>query len=139
MTVPGGSLDLTFRHNGAIRDLELPNPETVKKIFLKGGVAWNDWAKEKLSAIQRDHILESALFEGVVSQRLLERHREELEPTLTNELTFWGYFNNFTRVLTHEVTKIQPTKKLNRLDRISAIFDRVLSGLPDPSFSDEEN
>lgn len=139
MTVPGGELSLSFRHTDSIRDLELPEPATVLKLFGKAGETWNDWASEKLKSSQRDSIIEQSIKMQVIGERLLDKHRTELEPTITDDITFWDYFNNFTHVLTHNMPKVQLTKKLGRMDRLNTIFDRVLHGTPVVGFSDEEH
>jgi hypothetical protein len=139
MTVPGGELDLSFRHTGSIRNLELPEPDTVLKLFGKAGETWNNWADERLNGQQRDSILESSIKMQVIGPRLLEKHRTELEPDTSTDITFWEYFNNFTRILTHEMPKVQLTKKFTRMDRLNTVFDRVLHGTPEVGFSDEEH
>ena len=139
MTVPGGELSLSFRHTDSIRDFELPNPETVLKLFGRAGETWNEWADAKLNGAQRDSILDQSIKLQVIGERLLDKHRTELEPDVSNDVTFWDYFNNYTRILTHEMPKVQLTKKMGRLDRLNAIFDRVLHGTPDVGFNDEEN
>lgn len=139
MTVPGGELSLSFRHTDSIRDFELPAPETVLKLFERAGETWNDWASEKLNGSQRDSIIDQSIKLQVIGERLLDKHRTELEPDINNDITFWDYFNNFTHILTHDMPKVQLTKKFGRLDRLNTIFDRVLHGAPQPGFSEEEN
>ena len=139
MTVPGGELSLSFRHTDSIRDLQLPDPETVLSLFGKAGETWNEWADERLKGSQRDSILDHALKFQVVGERLLEKHRTELEPDINNDITFWDYFNNFTHVLTHNLPKVQLTKKFGRLDKLNTIFNRVLHGKDAAGFSDEEH
>lgn len=139
MTVPGGSLDLSFRHTESIRNLELPDPEKVLSIFNRAGEQWNDWFTEKLSSSQRDAILHLALEQHIVGERVLAKHDSLLNPEANDRMTFWQYFNNFTNVITHHLPKVQLTAKIVRLDRLNSIFNRVLHGEAQPGFTDEEN
>ena len=139
MTVEGGSLDLSFRHTGSIRNLELPEPDKVMGIFTKAGERWNDWASERVTTVQRDSIVHHALERGVIGERILDKHDSLLNPDVNADLSFWQYFNNFTNVITHHLPKVQLTAKIVRLDRLNTIFNSVLYGTPEPGFINEEN
>jgi hypothetical protein len=140
MTVPGGSLDLSFRHTDkGIQTIELPEPDKVLGIFTQAREQWNDWASERLSSQQRDAILHHAMEGHVIGERLLDKHRSLLEPDVNPEITFWQYFNSFTNIITHHLPKVQLTAKIVRLDRLNDIFRNVLHGKAQPGFTDEEN
>jgi Domain of unknown function (DUF932) len=137
MTAPGGSLNLHFRHTGGIKDLVLPDPEQVLSIFKRGGESWNDWAEEDLTRERQEAILHHALELGVVSETLIEKWPDLLNPPTNLELTIWDYFNNFTNIITHHLPKVQLTSKIARLDRLNGIFRRVVYGKDEPGFEDE--
>lgn len=138
MTVPGGALDLSFRHTGSIEEFKLPDPELVLRIFKKAGEEWNEWADRVLSPLERESILKHAMQIQIIGQKAVKAHNEKLE-AVPKEITAWEYFNNFTNVLTHHAPRVRQSNKLTRFDRLRAIFDRVLHGTPDPGFNDEEH
>jgi len=125
MTIPGGELELSFPHLKN-SELKFPDPDSVLELFRGAGNVWRTWADRDVNEEAKEAILDSALKFQVVAKKTIKDHSDVLDPNLgCQPQTFWSYYNNFTNVLTHKLTKIQDTKRLGRLDRLNAIFCQV--------------
>jgi hypothetical protein len=126
MTIPGGEIELSFRHTGQLTDLELPHPDVVVSLFNQSGETWKEWAERDVTPEQQEFIGQNALKTQVLSKKTYSDYEELLEPGQGR--TFWSYYNNFTNVLTHKIPRVQHSSRLGRMDRLNSIFKAVASG-----------
>lgn len=120
MTIEGGEFELKFPHT-TDEEIVLPDKAVVIEMFNKAGKSWNAWAEKEATKEHQEFIVHNALKSQVISKRLIKDNKDKFEPHNTH--SFWDYYNNFTNVLTHGLTKVQPTRKLGRMDRLNHIFN----------------
>jgi hypothetical protein len=130
MTIPGGTLELKFRHTGDLSDIEFPHPDAVMGTFEKAGNEWNDWAERDVTRENQEFILENAIKMLVVSKRTVKEFQHLLDPSSAamDGMRYWNYYNNFTDVLTHKLPRVQHSRKIVRMDHLNSIFRASAQG-----------
>ena len=125
MTVERGKFEMTFRHTANIVNFELPDTDVVLSLFKAAGQEWNEMASRDVTPENVELIAHEAVKLQVVSPTTFREYGSLLKPE-PGTLSLWEYHNNFTEVITHRLPKVQHTKKLQRIDRLNAIFSRAL-------------
>jgi hypothetical protein len=119
MTIPGGEIELSFNHTGAMKKLALPEPDVIEGLFTKANHEWNDWAERDVTPEQRDKIVGQTAALHIISQKSFLAHQTALTKAGGS---FWELYNSYTNVLTHFTERVQQSSKLDRFDKLNAVF-----------------
>jgi hypothetical protein len=125
MTVAHGTFALRFRHTKAqVASVELPKPELIWKTFEGASTQWNQWGERDVTPQDSDFIRHQSQKFQIVGQKMLKKFNDEFEQSKT----YWDLYNAYTRVLTHEMGRVQESAKIERFGKLNTIFSHALKG-----------
>lgn len=118
-----GLFNLRYRHLGDSWTGELPDPGVVIKAYEKTTHVWSQWSEMELSAKTRSSIVEQGRVLGILPKRYYEQEAQRFDASET----VWDLYNAFTYVNSNVAKRTKTSGRLNRMDRINAVFQHALS------------
>jgi hypothetical protein len=124
MTIMGQALEFFFTHTSQIESIQLPSPQLILEMFQSSEGIWGVWGEHEMQAEEFEAITKEAIKFQILSKKQHDKYDDEF----SKAVTLWDMHNVYTRVLTHEMTKVQTYRKLGRLDRLNAIIGAAGAG-----------
>lgn len=119
MTIFSDMFSLRFKHLGTTWAGELPKPQTILAAFKQGAQTWERWGDTTFTKpTEIEEVTNELVAFGVVGKTAIESNRGNLR----SQETVWDLYNAITHMITHSPRKTQTSGKINRYDRLNAVF-----------------